>query len=79
MLVYFAIILFSIPGDGSVRVWKDYTQKDKHRLATSWQAVQGHRPGVRGISAVVDWQQMTGYLARRLTYFMIILLLSFSL
>ncbi|KAG0566271.1 hypothetical protein M758_7G048400 [Ceratodon purpureus] len=49
--------------DGSVRVWKDYTQKDKHRLATSWQAVQGHKPGVRGISAVVDWQQMTGYLA----------------
>ncbi|XP_024383773.1 regulatory-associated protein of TOR 1 isoform X3 [Physcomitrium patens] len=48
--------------DGSVRVWKDYTQKDKHRLATSWQAVQGHRPGARGVSAVVDWQQMTGYL-----------------
>ena len=45
-------------------MWKDYTQKDKHRLATSWQAVQGHRPGVRGIGAVVDWQQMTGYLVK---------------
>lgn len=51
-----------ISGDGSVRVWKDYTQRDKHRLATAWQTVQGHRPGARGISAVVDWQQMTGCL-----------------
>lgn len=45
-----------------MRVWKDYTQKGKHRLATAWQTVQGHRPGARGISAVVDWQQRTGCL-----------------
>ncbi|XP_024397087.1 regulatory-associated protein of TOR 1 isoform X2 [Physcomitrium patens] len=48
--------------DGSIRVWKDYTQKDKQRLVTAWQSVQRHRPGARGLSSVVDWQQMTGYL-----------------
>nr|PNR35773.1 hypothetical protein PHYPA_021623 [Physcomitrium patens] len=55
-------LLLVASSDGIVRVWKDYTQKGKHRLASSWQAVQGHRPGARGISAVVDWQQMTGFL-----------------
>jgi len=48
-----------------VRVWRDYTQKDNQRLATAWQAVQGRKPGSRSISAVVDWQQMTGSLVRR--------------
>ncbi|KAG0604073.1 hypothetical protein M758_10G142500 [Ceratodon purpureus] len=55
-------LLLVASSDGSVRVWKDYTQNDKHRLATSWQAVQGHKPGARGVDAVVDWQQMTGCL-----------------
>ncbi len=45
-----------------MRVWRDYTQKDNQQLATAWQTVQGHRPGARSISAVVDWQQMTGCL-----------------
>lgn len=53
-------------GDGSVRVWRDYTQTDNHRLATSWQSVQGHKPGSRSISAVVDWHQLSGCLVRQL-------------
>lgn len=48
-----------------MRVWRDYTQKDNHRLATSWQSVQGHKPGSRSISAVVDWHQLSGYLVRQ--------------
>ncbi|KAG0616749.1 hypothetical protein M758_5G139500 [Ceratodon purpureus] len=55
-------LLLVASSDGSVRVWKDYTQTDNHRLATAWQTVQGHKPGSRSISAVVDWHQMSGYL-----------------
>ncbi|CAM6087832.1 unnamed protein product [Calypogeia fissa] len=55
-------LLLVASSDGSVRVWKDYMEKDKQRLATAWQTVQGHRPGSRGISAVVDWQQSSGLL-----------------
>ncbi|KAH9551661.1 hypothetical protein CY35_09G025100 [Sphagnum magellanicum] len=55
-------LLLVASSDGIVRVWRDYTQKDNQQLATAWQTVQGHRPGARSISAVVDWQQMTGCL-----------------
>ncbi|CAM6047767.1 unnamed protein product, partial [Sphagnum compactum] len=55
-------LLLVASSDGVVRVWRDYAEKDNQRLATAWQTVQGHRPGVRSINAVVDWQQMTGYL-----------------
>ncbi|CAM6060131.1 unnamed protein product [Sphagnum tenellum] len=55
-------LLLIASSDGIVRVWRDYTQKDNQQLATAWQTVQGHRPGARSISAVVDWQQMTGCL-----------------
>ncbi|BBN00072.1 regulatory associated protein of mTOR [Marchantia polymorpha subsp. ruderalis] len=55
-------LLLVASSDGSVRVWKDYTQKDNQRLATAFQTIQGHKPGSRGISAVVDWQQYTGLL-----------------
>ncbi|XP_024521729.1 regulatory-associated protein of TOR 1 isoform X1 [Selaginella moellendorffii] len=55
-------LLLVASSDGSVRVWKDYAIKGKQRLATSWQALQGPRPGNRAASAVVDWQQATGYL-----------------
>lgn len=48
--------------DGSVRVWKDYSKRGEQKLASAWLAVQGHRPGSRGNSAVVDWQQHMGYL-----------------
>lgn len=55
-------MLLVASSDGSVRVWKDYTQRDRQRLATAWQTTQGHRPGARSVNAVVDWQQLTGYL-----------------
>jgi regulator-associated protein of mTOR len=55
-------LLLVASSDGVVRVWRDYAEKDNQRLATAWQTVQGHRPGVRSINAVVDWQQLTGYL-----------------
>ncbi|XP_057866862.1 regulatory-associated protein of TOR 1 isoform X1 [Cryptomeria japonica] len=55
-------MLLVASSDGSVRVWKDYTQRDRQKLATAWQATQGHRPGARSVNAVVDWQQLTGYL-----------------
>lgn len=49
-------------GDGNVRLWKDYVLKDKQKLVTAFSAIQGHRPGVRSVNAVVDWQQQSGYL-----------------
>ena len=49
-------------GDGSIRIWKDYTVKGKQKLVTAFSAIQGHKPGVRSINAVVDWQQQSGYL-----------------
>eukprot|EP00252_Welwitschia_mirabilis_P005146 TRINITY_DN15582_c0_g2_i1.p1 TRINITY_DN15582_c0_g2~~TRINITY_DN15582_c0_g2_i1.p1 ORF type:complete len:1293 (+),score=268.23 TRINITY_DN15582_c0_g2_i1:213-3881(+) len=55
-------MLLVASSDGSVRVWKDYTDCDKQRLATAWQTIQGHRPGARGVNAVIDWQQSTGFL-----------------
>lgn len=55
-------MLLVASSDGSVRVWKDYTQRDRQRLATAWQTTQGHRPGARSVNAVVDWQQLTGHL-----------------
>nr|XP_043636521.1 regulatory-associated protein of TOR 1 isoform X2 [Erigeron canadensis] len=48
--------------DGSVRIWKDYTSKGKEKLVTAFSAIHGHRPGVRSVSAVVDWQQQSGYM-----------------
>ncbi|KAF3776242.1 Regulatory-associated protein of TOR 1 [Nymphaea thermarum] len=48
--------------DGNVRVWKDYTQSGRQKLVTAFSSIQGHRPGARGVNAVVDWQQLTGYL-----------------
>ncbi|XP_024514847.1 regulatory-associated protein of TOR 2 [Selaginella moellendorffii] len=55
-------LLLAASSDGSVRVWRDYLVKGEQQLATAWQAIQGHRPGARGINAVVEWQQSTGYL-----------------
>eukprot|EP00271_Cylindrocystis_brebissonii_P008119 TRINITY_DN22146_c0_g1_i1.p1 TRINITY_DN22146_c0_g1~~TRINITY_DN22146_c0_g1_i1.p1 ORF type:complete len:1612 (-),score=347.58 TRINITY_DN22146_c0_g1_i1:1787-6622(-) len=48
--------------DGRVRVWRNFSSPGRQRLASAWQAVQGHRPGARGNAAVVDWQQLMGYL-----------------
>lgn len=54
--------VIEFPGDGSVRVWKYYTQQDRHKIATTWKTTQGHRSGARSVNVVVDWQQLTGYL-----------------
>ncbi|KAL1213284.1 Regulatory-associated protein of TOR 2 [Cardamine amara subsp. amara] len=48
--------------DGSVRVWKDYATKGRQKLITGFFSIQGHKPGARGLNAVVDWQQQSGYL-----------------
>ncbi|KAL0546433.1 hypothetical protein IC582_016341 [Cucumis melo] len=55
-------IVSSQIGDGNIRIWKDYTLKGKQKLVTAFSAIQGHKPGVRSINAVVDWQQQSGYL-----------------
>ncbi|KAJ6765448.1 hypothetical protein OIU79_021612 [Salix purpurea] len=48
--------------DGSIRIWKDYTVNGKQKLVTAFSSIQGHKPGVRSLNAVVDWQQQSGYL-----------------
>ena len=64
--------IFIYLGDGCVRIWKDYTQKGTQHLVTGWQTVQGHKPGVRSMNAVMDWQQFRGFLVI-LIYFLSIL------
>ena len=54
--------VIEFPGDVSVRVWKDYTQQDRHKITTVWKTTQHHRPGARSVNVVVDWQQLTGCL-----------------
>lgn len=61
-MIVFSEYALLIAGDGNVRVWKDYTLKGKQKLVTAFSSVQGHRPGVRSMNAVVDWQQQSGYL-----------------
>ncbi|KAG8650077.1 regulatory-associated protein of TOR 1 isoform X3 [Manihot esculenta] len=48
--------------DGNIRIWKDFTVKGKQKLVTAFSSIQGHKPGARSLSAVVDWQQQSGYL-----------------
>ncbi|KAL7248660.1 hypothetical protein ACSBR2_003411 [Camellia fascicularis] len=48
--------------DGNVRIWKDYALKGKQKLVTAFSSIQGHRPGVQSVNAIVDWQQQSGYL-----------------
>ncbi|KAL4021524.1 hypothetical protein IC575_020325 [Cucumis melo] len=55
-------LLLAASCDGNIRIWKDYTLKGKQKLVTAFSAIQGHKPGVRSINAVVDWQQQSGYL-----------------
>lgn len=49
-------------GDGSIRLWKDYTSRGTQKLVSAFSSIQGHKPGVRSLNAVVDWQQQSGYL-----------------
>ncbi|KAL6987934.1 Regulatory-associated protein of TOR 1, partial [Sarracenia purpurea var. burkii] len=55
-------LLLVVSSNGSVRIWKDYALKGKQRLVTAFSSIQGHRPGVRSVNAIVDWQQQSGYL-----------------
>uniref|UniRef100_A0A5B6ZMP6 Putative regulatory-associated protein of TOR 1 n=1 Tax=Davidia involucrata TaxID=16924 RepID=A0A5B6ZMP6_DAVIN len=55
-------LLLVASSDGNIRIWKDYTLKGKQKLVTAFSSIQGHRPGVRSVNAVVDWQQQSGYL-----------------
>ncbi|KAK4776485.1 hypothetical protein SAY86_005173 [Trapa natans] len=48
--------------DGNIRIWKDYTNRDQQTLVTAFSSIQRHKPGVRTMNAVVDWQQQSGYL-----------------
>lgn len=51
-----------IAADGNVRVWKDYSLRGKQKLVTAFSSIHNHKPGVRSLNAVVDWQQQSGYL-----------------
>ncbi|KAJ7961126.1 regulatory-associated protein of TOR 1-like [Quillaja saponaria] len=55
-------LLLAASSDGNIRVWKDYTIKGKQKLVTAFSSIHGHKPGVRSLNAVVDWQQQSGYL-----------------
>ncbi|KAL2479311.1 Regulatory-associated protein of TOR 1 [Abeliophyllum distichum] len=55
-------LLLIASNDGNIRIWKDYTSKGQQKLVTAFPSIQGHRPGVRSVNAVVDWQQQSGYL-----------------
>lgn len=55
-------LLLVASSDGNIRIWKDYTLRGRQKLVTAFSSIQGHRPGVRSVNAVVDWQQQSGYL-----------------
>ncbi|XP_025648920.1 regulatory-associated protein of TOR 1 isoform X1 [Arachis hypogaea] len=55
-------LLLAASSDGNIRIWKDYTLKGKQKLVTAFSSIHGHKPGVRSVNAVVDWQQQSGYL-----------------
>ena len=57
-------------GDGNIRIWKDYNVRNKQKLVTAFSSIQGHKPGVRSLNAVVDWQQLSGYLVLDLFFFL---------
>nr|KAJ0197766.1 hypothetical protein LSAT_V11C700366770 [Lactuca sativa] len=49
-------------GDGNVRIWKDYTLRGKQKLVTTFSSIHGHKPGVRSVGVVVDWQQQSDFM-----------------
>ncbi|KAK4392360.1 Regulatory-associated protein of TOR 1 [Sesamum angolense] len=55
-------LLLVASNDGNIRIWKDYTAKGQQKLVTAFASIQGHRPGVRSVNAVVDWQQQSDVL-----------------
>ncbi|TYH81750.1 hypothetical protein ES332_D02G006700v1 [Gossypium tomentosum] len=55
-------LLLVASSDGNIRIWKDYTLRGKQKHVTAFSSIQGHKPGMRSLNAVVDWQQQSGYL-----------------
>ncbi|KAL5159622.1 Regulatory-associated protein of TOR 1 [Glycine soja] len=55
-------LFLAASSDGNIWIWKDYTLKGKQKLVTAFSSIHGHKPGVRSLNAVVDWQQQCGYL-----------------
>ncbi|KZV17160.1 regulatory-associated protein of TOR 1-like [Dorcoceras hygrometricum] len=55
-------LLLVASNDGNIRIWKNFTSKGEQKLVTAFASIHGHRPGVRAVNAVVDWQQQSGYL-----------------
>ncbi|OIW07427.1 hypothetical protein TanjilG_19268 [Lupinus angustifolius] len=55
-------LLLAASSDGNIRIWKDYSVKGKQKLVTAFSSVHCHKPGVRSLNTVVDWQQQSGYL-----------------
>ncbi len=41
--------------DGAVRVWRNYTLKDSHSMATALQAVTIHLPPAHGHATAYEW------------------------
>ncbi|KAL8232514.1 hypothetical protein R6Q57_002292 [Mikania cordata] len=55
-------LLLVASNDGNVRIWKDYISRGKQKLVTAFSSIHGHRSVARSVSAVVDWQQQSGYM-----------------
>ncbi|XP_062080719.1 regulatory-associated protein of TOR 1-like [Humulus lupulus] len=55
-------LLLAASYDENIRIWKDYASKDEHKLVTAFSSIQGYKPSIRRLNAVVDWQQQSGYL-----------------
>uniref|UniRef100_A0A7N0VD95 Raptor N-terminal CASPase-like domain-containing protein n=1 Tax=Kalanchoe fedtschenkoi TaxID=63787 RepID=A0A7N0VD95_KALFE len=55
-------LLLVASSDGNIRLWKDYSIKGQQKLVTAFSSIQGHKPGVRSLNPVVDWQQQSGFL-----------------
>ncbi|XP_017218499.1 regulatory-associated protein of TOR 1 isoform X2 [Daucus carota subsp. sativus] len=55
-------LLLVASSDGSIRIWKDYSAKSRQKLVTAFYSIQGPRPGVPSLNAVVKWQQQSGIL-----------------
>ncbi|GAQ83620.1 HEAT repeat protein [Klebsormidium nitens] len=55
-------LLMVASNDGAVRVWRNFAERGKQRLATAFNVLEGHRQSARAGGAVVDWQQLSGCL-----------------
>lgn len=49
-------------GDGNVRIWKDYCAMAEQKLVTTFSSIRRSDVVIHNLNAVVDWQQISGYL-----------------